>query len=167
MEKTNNNNQMDEMTFEDFCEANDDEQYSATELEIAKPCVGLVKCSRGSINVALKASDSAGNSIDKSEDVDQKKTVLAWICHLHDLARHVGEGMTDLGTLLYPTLSVADIEQQATKQQQAILTLLEYVLDSNLDLAEDVTEMATKVRAGVHSRQEELTLAIAIAAAKS
>ena len=90
------------------------EQYTDKELEVAKACVALVKCSRGTINVALKASDSAGKLVVQvnADDTEKRTAVLTWIGKVHDLARQVGTGMTDLGTLLYPTLSFDEIESQ-------------------------------------------------------
>lgn len=157
-DKTTTSNRGD-FSFEDFCQG-DDEQYTAKELQIAKAAVALVKCSRGAINTALKGSDSAG----KLESVDEKKTAaLTWIGKIHDLAREVGCGMTDLGTLLYPTLGLDDIESQGNQQAKAILGLLQLVLDSEFELEEEVMELANKLRTAAQKRQTELQEGIAAA----
>ena len=158
-------------SFEEFllqCNSTED-QYTASELEIAKPCVGLVKCSRGCVNVALKASDSAGKHLTSTENDtsaalshDKNPSILQFISQLHDMARAVGEGMTDLGTLLYPTLSLDDIEQQGLKQKESIVTLLEFVLDASTDmnLDDEVVDMANKIRPAAQLRHDELVHAI-------
>lgn len=153
----------DDFDFDDFVDE-EDNQYSPTELEIAKPCVALVKCSRGSINVALKASELVGAILKQEVDNGKKKAVLTWIGIIHDKARCVGEGMTDLGTLLYPTLSLDDIENQGKKQTDAILSVLDHVSDTTDILGdEEVLEFASTLRSAAQTRHEELTKAIAAA----
>jgi hypothetical protein len=158
------------------------DQYTTKELEIAVPCVALVKCSRGAINVALKACDAAGkhltttslnnNSNDTIKDQlveedhdhnNKNQDILQFINRLHDMARAVGEGMTDLGTLLYPTLSLEDIEKQELIQKDSIVTLVEFVLDAtnHLDLDdEEIVEMIHKIRPATELRHQELTHAL-------
>jgi len=159
-----NDEATDEDSFDDFLQ-DDNEQYTAFELEIAKPCVAMVKCSRGTINVALKASECAGDLIKQcTPGEDTQARILQWIGNVHDKARHVGEGMTDLGTLLYPTLSIEDIESQGNKQHDAILAVLEYILDTtDMELSDEVVDMATKLRAVAQTRHDEMTKAIAAA----
>lgn len=154
-------NKVDIISFEDFCQAGND-RYSEKEIVIAKASVALIKCSRGTINVILKSSDTAGKSIAKDANEKQQST-LEWIGKIHDMARDVGEGMTDLGTLLYPTLSLDDIENQGNQQANAILTVLEKVLDADMDLDEEETDLGNKIRAAVQKRLAELNEAIAAA----
>ena len=166
----NDDDDDDDDDFDDFGDAGDD-QYSPMELDVAKPCVALVKCSRGSINVALKASECVGGLLKlpaTEVDDDKRKSVLTWIQLIHDKARYVGEGMTDLGTLLYPTLSLDDIERQSVKQKDAILTVLAHVLDTtDMDVSEEVLEFASTLRTAVEARYEELIKAIEAARSHS
>ncbi|CAB9500814.1 Phosphatidylserine synthase [Seminavis robusta] len=152
-----------ETTFEEFlCQmaaGNQEEQYTAKELEMAKPAVALIKCSRGSINVVLKACESAAKQLTVPA---KSKTVLEFLQKAHDLARVVGEGMTDLGTLLYPTISLEDIERQGAKQTQSMAAVLDYVLDSAaaMELDEETLELANKIRPNLDKRHGELQTAI-------
>ena len=164
-DKTNDDDDDDDdFDFDDFGDDGDN-QYSPTELKVAKPCVALVKCSRGAINVALKASESVGEQILKQQvDNDRKNAVLTWIGLIHDKARCVGEGMTDLGTLLYPTLPLPDIETQGEKQKDAILSVLDHVSDiTDIDISEEVLEFAGTLRTAAQTHHAELTKIIAAA----
>jgi Grap2 and cyclin-D-interacting len=176
-------------SFEDFLlqMGTGNDQYTAKELGIAIPCVALVKCSRGAINVALKACDAAGKHLTTTslncnnsndtikdqlvEDHDNKKKnqdILQFINRLHDMARAVGEGMTDLGTLLYPTLSLEDIEKQGLIQKDSIVTLLDFVLDATTTEImnhfdhddQEIVEMIHKIRPATELRHQELTHAL-------
>jgi hypothetical protein len=66
--------------------------------------------------------------------------------------------MTDLGTLLYPSLALEDIEKQGLNQKGSIVTLLEFVLDAatEMNLDEETIEMAHKIRSAAQLRHEEL-----------
>ena len=46
------------------------------------------------------------------------------------------------------------------EQAQAVSALLEFVLDAEFELSEEVTEMATKIRNGLQVRRDELTKAV-------
>ncbi|CAB9517662.1 Phosphatidylserine synthase [Seminavis robusta] len=155
-------------TFEEFlCQMaggdGDDEHYTAKELELAKPAVALIKCSRGSMNVVLKACESASKHLGGLDSPPETtNSVFCFLQKAHDLARVVAEGMTDLGALLYPTISEQDVARQGAKQTQSITTLLDYVLDSatQMELNEETVEMAFKIRSNVDKRHKELQAAI-------
>jgi hypothetical protein len=167
--------QQEEITWDDFLQGQS-EQYSTIELPIATACVALVKCSRGSINVALKTCECVGEQAEKDTIIDkeQKNDMLNFISKLHDLARLVGEGMTDMGSLLYPPLELKvldtakdDIDhlaKQVLQQKDRIIGLLEFILDScPAELDEDICEMATKLKAAATTRYQEAEMAIQIA----
>jgi len=131
-------------------------QYTSEELPVAKACVGIVKCSRGCMNVVLKACEDVGRNLicessesseaagDESNSTkrplsDDDKTRLLWIRHVYDSSREVGVGMTDLGAMLYPPLYdknrkkkegvvLAPLQKQIHMQLDAIDALLAYVL---------------------------------------
>lgn len=166
---TNNNNDMGEATWDDFCDGND-QQYSASELPVATASLCLVKCSRGSINVCLKACESVGNVVESSGEnkSDARVPLLDWIKTLEHLARRVGEGMTDLGTCLYPPLNLTKgdedcLQAQLLKQRDALVALNEFVLDCPTELTEEVMELASKLKGAAASRCDEATAAISTA----
>ena len=160
-------------SWDDFCGGEPD-QYSEKELPVAKACVALVKGSRGCMNVAINACECAGEAVQKNQtDEDARKGLLRWISTIHDMARVVGEGMTDLGTLLYPPLELKGLGEEGDhlakrvgSQRDAIVALAELVLDGmpegvdSFDLTEDTTEMATKLRAAANARCEEARASI-------
>jgi hypothetical protein len=167
---TSDNNDMGKATWDDFCDGND-QQYSASELPVATASLCLVKCSRGSINACLKACESVGDAIENSgeNESDAKVPLLDWIKTLEHLARRVGNGMTDLGTCLYPPLNLTKgdedcLQVQLLKQRDAIVTLNEFVLDCPTEcLTEEVMELASKLKGAAASRHDEATAAISAA----
>jgi hypothetical protein len=161
----------------------DEDQYSDTELEVAKASLALIKCSRGTMSVVLKACECAGDEIVTSEgETLRKKAILQWMSDLHAMSRIVGEGATDLGALLYPPMNFSPTDEgdgeasdifQATSlgrqiatQAAAIEAVNAFILDSSpttedgsslesLNLSEDVTSMAAKLRTAGESRKQE------------
>ena len=150
-----------ETTWNDFMDGNQD-QYTEVELPIATSCLALVKSSRGSINVVLKACEGVGERV---SDDDDSTELLQWIASLTNLARSVGDGMTDLGTCLYPPLEIKEdgLPKQVTQQRDAIVTLQEYILDAPVELPEEVTEMASKLKGAAQTRCQEAQDAISAA----
>ena len=134
-----------------------DDQYTEKELPIVEAALALVKCSRGSMNVTLKACEAAGVAACGNEE----EGLLEWIATLHNLARVVGEGMTDLGTCLYPPLELIvdandgeHLTKQLVTQRDAIVALHDFCLEANFDLPQDVTELASKLRSVAQTRYE-------------
>jgi len=153
-------------------------QYTAKELPLATAALALIKCSRGSINASLKACECAGNEVEKNGDADdevqalRRKAVLCWIGKLHDMARTVGEGVTEVGCLLYPPLKTEDdLMEQVENQRDAILSLTELILDATpavdaaeggdgaaqsiIPMSDEVTDLASKLRSACKKRYEE------------
>mmetsp|Transcript_7811 Transcript_7811/g.11234 ORF Transcript_7811/g.11234 Transcript_7811/m.11234 type:complete len:380 (+) Transcript_7811:212-1351(+) len=174
------NQDNDDNAWDDFC-GGDDDQYTSLELPVAEACVALIKCSRGTLNVALKACECAGEAISQSKsagDQDRINAILDWINTLFGLARFVGEGVTDLGTLLYPPLELQKksdtddcaLEKQLVVQRDAIVKLNELCLDAtpkgqqeSIDLSEEVTELSSKLKAAAQRRFDEAEKAIKVA----
>lgn len=144
-----------------------DQQYTSWELPIAVACLAIVKCSRGSINLTLQACDAVGAPIHEGEhlsDADQAR--LQWIEQLFQRAGQVGEGMTDVGSNMYPPLDLNILTQQIEQQALEYLTpLLEHVLNGTTekDLPDDVVELATKLKSAISTRRKEALDAIAAA----
>ena len=77
-------------------------------------------------------------------------------------ARTVGEGVTDMGSLMYPPIlpNSGDLEAQAQKQVEAIITLLDIVLGME-GLPSDVSELAHVLRGAVDTRNQEFLSSVA------
>ena len=120
----------------------DEEQYTESEIKVAKSSVNVIKCSKNLLGLVLKTCECVGEHMDKiiiasekgkdnnttsgqnnNDDDTKKKEMLQWISNLHEIARTVGEGVTNVGILLYPPLDVAKASEgeiqkwQDTKQK--------------------------------------------------
>jgi hypothetical protein len=135
-----------------------DDQYTAKELPIVEASLALIKISRGSMNVALNGCEAAGDAARGNAE----EGLLEWIATLHNLSRVVGEGMTDLGTCLYPPLELivddnqgGHLRKQLAVQRDAIVALHDFCLDATFELPQEVRELAFKLRAAAQTRYEE------------
>ena len=135
----------------------DEDQYSESEMPIALACMGLLKCSRGTMKVTLEASDALGKRVTETQDEQQ----LDYILKLYNYARAVGEGVTDFGSVMYPPLlaSPDKLEEQLRRQAEAIIELQGFLLGIN-DMPSSVTLLATKIKNAADSRQKEALEAI-------
>jgi Grap2 and cyclin-D-interacting len=148
----------EESTWDDFMDGMS-EQYSSSELPIVQACLAVIKCSRGTLNVCIQACESVGEHLGTENEED----LLAFIGKLHNLARLVGEGMTDLGTMMYPPLELEDVDKegqhlsrQVMIQQDSLLVLHTLILDScPIALTEAVMEMTAKLKAASKTRVGE------------
>ncbi|GFH51139.1 hypothetical protein CTEN210_07615 [Chaetoceros tenuissimus] len=169
-------------------EVNDEDQYSSKELDVAKASLALIKCSRGIINLSMKASECAGaelselekklQSEDHSDDEESKKVIkmrklsnLQWINNLHETCRLVGEGMTNLGCVMYPPLNVSDavewtdteIGAQASEQTKCLLEAA-HMIDNpilgddpkTIVMNDEVKEMCSKLISAIEHRSKEV-----------
>jgi hypothetical protein len=176
-QETNTPEKDDDDAFEDFM-GGQDQLYSSDEIPIATACVFLVKCSRGGINATEKTCEAVGkqlaennNSKERSSIIsDNDKALLAWISKANGLAHAVGEGMTDLGAVLYPTLELETVQSEVERQSSCIDELLSFLLnaspegmDGSLDLPQDVVELVAKVNSAVEKRRAEVGDAITAA----
>ena len=161
--------------FEDFMGGHD-QQYSSDELPIATACVFLIKCSRGGINATVQTCEAVGKQLAENDtsketsDSDNNKALLSWISKANHLAHAVGEGMTDLGAAMYPSLELDTLQAQVERQASDIDALLTFLLDASpegmdgsLDLPQDVVELAAKVKGAVDKRRQEAGDAITAA----
>jgi hypothetical protein len=140
-----------ETTFEMFSSGQSDD-YSPEEEPIAASALTLVKCSRGTMNVVLQACESIGEAL----TADNHHDLLGFLAELHRLARRVGEGMTDLGTLLYPPLELDDLSEEIKSQSNAIVELHALVLDGGLvEFPQDLLQTSTNIRSAAQRRAEE------------
>lgn len=144
-----------EMSWDTFCvdQSND---YIAGEKPIVTACLALVKCSRGSINAALKSSEFVGASISETN----AKSCLLWIANVHEATRLVAEGMTDLGTLLYPPLELENLLEEVRRQSKTTIALLKFILEEKDTAPEDVVALSRNICDAVKTRTAEATAGI-------
>jgi len=143
-----------------------DECYTVEEEPIATASLSLVKCSRGSINIVLKACECVGTSFTQ----DDSKDFLLWIQNIHDAARHVGVGMTDLGTLLYPPLDdeMQNLLEEVQRQSKAIADLQNLILDTPpVVFPEDLVNTSQNIRSAAIKRAKEASEGIKKATEKN
>jgi hypothetical protein len=150
------------------------QQYTMQELPIATACNLLVKCSRGSINATLQACEAAGKQLSEQEESSDAsgsngddKALLSWISATVEMARAVGDGMTDLGAVLYPPMQLQLIQAHATRQAAALQALLSHIVDAapagmdgSLDLPGEVVELSSNLKEAVEKRAKEVDDAV-------
>ncbi|CAJ1923451.1 unnamed protein product [Cylindrotheca closterium] len=148
---------VDEAEADDYFGGDEEDQYSESELPIALACMGILKCSRGTMKATLEASDVLGKRVTETQDEQEFDHILK----LYNYARAVGEGATDFGSVMYPPMlaSPDKLEEQLRRQAEAIIELLEFLLGIN-NMPSSVTLLATKIKNAANSRQKEALEAI-------
>jgi len=148
-----------ETGWDDFCEGNEVEQYSKSEIEIVDECLALIKCSRVTLGLILEVCDLAAAKIeDNSNSFITNK--LEWIGQLTEVARIIGTGVTDLGMHLYPPLNANNAEFLFEVKQQSfsVATANDVIirLSSSMDLSTEAFEKATKLKVATLDRYQKL-----------
>eukprot|EP00579_Thalassiosira_antarctica_P018778 CAMPEP_0201933136 /NCGR_PEP_ID=MMETSP0903-20130614/30904_1 /ASSEMBLY_ACC=CAM_ASM_000552 /TAXON_ID=420261 /ORGANISM="Thalassiosira antarctica, Strain CCMP982" /LENGTH=513 /DNA_ID=CAMNT_0048472961 /DNA_START=54 /DNA_END=1591 /DNA_ORIENTATION=+ len=124
----------------------DEDQYRGKEMKVAKASMNVMKCSKNLLGLVLKACECVGehadklsqggnevaeaggeesttilehpdDSAEKQQMDDKRREMLRWISNLHEMARTVGEGVTNVGILLYPPLDFANDQEELEKWQ--------------------------------------------------
>ena len=174
-------------TWDDFCaNAGTGEEYTNEEVQIVKSCVAIMKCSRGSLSLVLKACECAGDELKKiqSNDDEKSKCILQWISNVYEYAKIVGENVTDLGMLLYPPIDISsgesdendcekpwmqtEIGQQVQEQADAVKMLIDYIQEHatfsseqiSIPMSEEVNELAAKLSSAIVLRKNEADKAL-------
>ena len=176
----------DDSSWEDFCNgAGTGETYQKTELPLVNACLGLIKCSRGTINAVLQTCESAGDQTSNIGNIEEEQAAYKWINKLHDTCRNVGENMTDLGSLLYPPLQIGpnnsqqntngntvddddfwssfgEIGTQILHQQRFISTTLQMILNSpkSILLSQELVDFVNKLITASQKRFDDAKAAI-------
>jgi hypothetical protein len=179
----NSNDKPDGDTFEAFLSGQNDQYSDSNEHALAQAILTLVKLSRGTIKLSLQALDAVGDELKESASSDEAKPSraeqrarLQWIRSLHEECCAVGEGMTDLGTTLYPPLKVSDVTTQTKLMIARLETIINHVLDASIMIQEedqiktkesfsfelhiDVTTMAEKLKSALAKRTKEICSAL-------
>lgn len=154
----------------------EEELYTAREKAVVKAALNVMKCSKNTLGLVLKACDCVGDFSESDNDVqqtpdNQRLEMLQWISQLHELAREIGESVTDFGVLLYPPLDLDSeaseytLAKQLTRQLQRIEQCVSYIYEpctptSKISLrsclSEEVVEAAEKLKNGVKARTAEV-----------
>mmetsp|Transcript_26201 Transcript_26201/g.29425 ORF Transcript_26201/g.29425 Transcript_26201/m.29425 type:complete len:383 (-) Transcript_26201:5183-6331(-) len=135
-----------------------DEQYTDDELPIAIACLGLVKISRGNMKVSLETLESIGGKSNETQDNDY---YLESISEVHEYARKVGVGITDLGSAMYPPLisSKNILENEIRKQAACIKKSLDYILELE-NIPTKISELAKTLRNATETRENDFISAL-------
>lgn len=151
----------------------EEDQYSEGEIPIATAALALVKCSRGVLNLVLKASESAAIKVEKEGGGEKEETqaVWQWISNLHELAVDVGKGVTDLGMAMYPPIDLRNndddgegkkwkdtaLGKEVVRQKNCLLGVVGHINDDcgTVELSEEVMEMGSKLRTAIDIRVGE------------
>jgi hypothetical protein len=174
-------------SFEEFINGQNDQYSTSKELALAEAVLTLVKLSRGTIKLSLQALDAVGEELKESSMASEEgrpgkaeqKARLQWIRSLHEECCSVGEGMTDLGTTLYPPLKISDVVSQSRKMINRLETILNHVLDASITIQEeddgtetghlfsfdlhiDVMTMADKLKNALLKRKNEVRSALSV-----
>lgn len=142
--------------------------YQPFEVPVVEAALSIIKCSRGSVNVALGACECVGALAEKEDEEQSEDTgpsrLLKWIGDLHDMARGVGDNMTNVGTALYSPLVLEELQSVASLQTDRIVELHTFVLESNPNLAArldaGIRELSNNVRDAAQKRFQQLQDAI-------
>lgn len=142
-----------------FCTGEDEDLfYTESERRIVESCLALIKCSRGTLKLTLESCEVAGEILtaaaaDIDTDSTEEKQILRWIGKFSDAAKEVGEGVTNLGMQLYPTLQLEALSSELTAQKQALVHLQRCITNA----ADDNTSMASSSLSELKVKADKLT----------
>ena len=152
-EKTEPNVEEEDDDDDDFF-GGGDEQYSEEELPMARACLALLKNSRGNMKVALEACEALGR-LEQEDGENDKEHHLAAILAIHGYSKTVGEGVTDLGSLLYPPLQPSELRDGVLQQVGSILEFQNYLLGLRQPLPSTVTDLSRTLKTAAETRQQD------------
>lgn len=171
-------------TWEAFLDGQNEQYCTLKEIAVGQAVLSILKVSRGTIKLTLQACDAVGEQLKESSSSSEEEKIslaerqarLEWMRLLHEECCLVGEGVTDLGTTLYPPLKLSDVTAQVSLQIHRIESVLNHVLDASivvhdneaesnrsvsLELHVDITGMAEKLKGALTKRKEEVQTALA------
>lgn len=112
----------------------EEEQYSESEMKIARAAVNIMKCSKNILGLVLKVCECVGESLDESQTGDENnKELLQLITDMHEVARRIGEGVTNFGVMLYPPLEASTNTEEFEKWQSTKVSKTSR-LDKEIDI---------------------------------
>ena len=158
-DETEEQNVEQEEEEDDYFGNDEDDQYSELELPMAQACLGLLKNSRGNMKVALEACEALGKLEQESGESEKSKHLRA-ILTTHGHAKKVGEGVTDLGSLLYPPLQPSDLRDGLLQQAEFIVEFQDYLLGLEQPLPSNVTKLAQTLKTSTENKQRDFLEAL-------
>ena len=169
-------------SWEAFLSGESQQYTTPKEMAVAQAALAILKISRGAIKLSLQACDAVGDPLKESAPSNDEKPSAAeqharleWMRLLHEECCAVGEGVTDLGTIMYPPLKLSDVSLQLSKQMSRVEKVLHHVCDATitvheeeeesdravpLELHVDVSSMAGKLQSALQKRKEEVITAL-------
>eukprot|EP00985_Skeletonema_marinoi_P009630 scaffold4485_cov153-Skeletonema_marinoi.AAC.5 len=112
----------------------EEEQFSESEMKVARAAVNIMKCSKNTLGLVLKVCECVGESLDESTAGDENnKELLQLITNMHEVARRIGEGVTNFGVMLYPPLEASTNEEEF-EQWQSTKASKTSRLDGEMDI---------------------------------
>jgi hypothetical protein len=160
----NNNNKKDDDDDDDDLfggGGDDEEQYNDHDLPIAQVCLGLLKNSRGNMKMALETCEVLGGAMMGDHEKDQY--YLESILTIHKLARVIGEGSTDLGSLMYPPLQeiMTELSKQFHQHVQSIQALQDFILNLT-GMPPRISKLAHTLSGAANARKDEFEFNAAV-----
>lgn len=180
------NSEPSDGTWEAFLAGQNEQYTTPKELAVAQAALSILKISRGTIKLTLQALDAVGDKLNESASTAEEKPPLAelqarleWIRVLHEECCAIGEGVTDLGTTLYPPLKLSDVTNHLSRQIQSVERAIDHIMDASLTVLDekeeeesssriitldfhiDVSGMAGKLKTALTKRKQEVTDALA------
>jgi len=168
--------------WDEFCTGQDDDlYYSILEKAIVESCLALIKCSRGTLKLTLETCEVAGELLSvatakipttTTTTAVQDKQILQWIGTLSDVAKAVGEGVTNLGMQLYPSLQLEALSSELASQKDALLRLQHCLINGASDIIAicssstlllTLKDKATKLAHNAEERYQQANSAILVA----
>jgi len=158
--ETNVEEEEDDEDDDPYAFGDEEDQYSELELPMAKACLGLLKNSRGNMKIALESCEALGK-LEQEHSEDPQKYLEA-ILTVHGQSKKVGEGVTDLGSLLYPPLlgQSTDLKEGVLQQIGFIVEFQDYLLGLDIPLPETVTKLANTLKTSAENKQKEFLEAL-------
>jgi hypothetical protein len=126
--------------WDEFCTGQDEDLcYTKSERGIVDSCLKLIKCSRGTLKLTLETCEEAGKLLSAGPDnittiSPEDKQILEWIKTCSDVAKVVGEGVTNLGMQLYPSLQLEALSSELRSQKDALLSLQHCIINGANDV---------------------------------
>ena len=148
----NDDKNSNEEEWQAFCTGEEEAlYYTVSERGIAESCLRLIKCSRGTIALTLEACESAGEML--STTCKDQESILQWIGELSENCKIVGEGVTNLGMELYPSLQLDSLLAELNAQRDALFNLQNCILNCRDRLFISLSDI--KVKASKLARNSE------------
>lgn len=132
------------------------DQYSYTDMQIAKICLGLIKNSRGNMKIALETLDAIGDKVVPSIENDVNVEHLQSISVIYEHARRVGVGATDLGSVMYPPIDPkqsSHLRTEVLRQSNSVIEFQDFILSLS-NMSRKITDLAIALRASVESEKK-------------